>query len=95
LPEPRPGLVFAPALCLPSRLHSHDLEDNLTQTMTAIEIATPGGPEALKPVSRPVPVPAAGEVLIAVEAAVTTRRPAPRTSLVWRSPAGSSRSPTT
>jgi NADPH2:quinone reductase len=73
LPEPRPGLVFAPALCLPSRLHSHDLEDNLTQTMTAIEIATPGGPEALKPVSRPVPVPAAGEVLIAVEAAGINR----------------------
>lgn len=35
-------------------------------TMTAIEITEPGGPEVLQPVSRPVPSPAAGEVLIKV-----------------------------
>ena len=35
-------------------------------TMTAIEITEPGGPEVLQPVSRAVPSPAAGEVLIKV-----------------------------
>ena len=37
--------------------------------MIAIEIAGPGGPEVLKPVERPQPHPAAGEVLIRVVAA--------------------------
>ncbi|MGU7771849.1 NAD(P)H-quinone oxidoreductase [Burkholderia sp. MR1-5-21] len=37
--------------------------------MTAIEIARPGGPDVLVPATRPVPVPAAGEVLIRVHAA--------------------------
>jgi putative PIG3 family NAD(P)H quinone oxidoreductase len=41
--------------------------------MTAIEIAESGGPEVLRPVERPVPVPAAGEVLIAVAAAGVNR----------------------
>jgi NADPH2:quinone reductase len=45
----------------------------LPETMTAIEITTPGGPEVLKPVSRPMPQPAAGEVLIAVAAAGVNR----------------------
>ena len=35
-------------------------------TMTAIEIAQAGGPEVLKPVTRPVPHPAPGQVLIKV-----------------------------
>jgi putative PIG3 family NAD(P)H quinone oxidoreductase len=43
------------------------------QTMTAIEIAAAGGPEVLKPATRPVPVPAAGELLIAVAAAGVNR----------------------
>ncbi|HUN52524.1 MAG TPA: NAD(P)H-quinone oxidoreductase [Candidatus Sulfotelmatobacter sp.] len=42
-------------------------------TMTAIEISRPGGPEMLKPVSRPVPRPAEGEVLIKVAAAGVNR----------------------
>ncbi len=43
------------------------------KTMTAIEIETPGGPEALVPAERPVPTPGAGEVLIQVAAAGVNR----------------------
>src|SRR5579862_2031883 len=46
---------------------------SLPATMTAVEIATPGGPEVLQPVIRPVPRPGAGEVLIKVEAAGVNR----------------------
>ena len=41
--------------------------------MTAIEITKPGGPEVLRPVQRPVPRPADGEVLIRVDAAGVNR----------------------
>jgi putative PIG3 family NAD(P)H quinone oxidoreductase len=41
--------------------------------MTVVEIASPGGPEALRPASRPIPEPAAGEVLIQVAAAGVNR----------------------
>jgi len=41
--------------------------------MIAIEISTPGGPEVLKPVERPTPQPAPGEILIRVEAAGLNR----------------------
>ncbi|WP_416464382.1 NAD(P)H-quinone oxidoreductase [Sphingomonas sp. VDB2] len=41
--------------------------------MTAIAIVTPGGPEALVPERRPVPVPGEGEVLIKVAAAGVNR----------------------
>ena len=41
--------------------------------MLAIEIAGPGGPEVLRPVTRPVPVPRAGEVLVRVAAAGVNR----------------------
>ena len=41
--------------------------------MTVIEIATPGPPEGLRPVSRPVPQPGPGEVLIRVAAAGVNR----------------------
>ena len=41
--------------------------------MTVIEISTPGGPEVLTPVRRPVPEPAPGEVLIVVAAAGINR----------------------
>lgn len=39
------------------------------ERMTCVEISEPGGPEVLKPTTRPTPVPAAGEVLIRVAAA--------------------------
>jgi len=45
----------------------------LPPDMTAIEIAKPGGPEALQPARRPVPAPGAGEVLIRVVAAGINR----------------------
>jgi len=45
----------------------------LPATMTAIEISEPGGPEVLKPATRPVPLPGAGEVLIEVSAAGVNR----------------------
>ncbi|WP_442890769.1 NAD(P)H-quinone oxidoreductase [Congregicoccus parvus] len=41
--------------------------------MKAVEIASPGGPEVLRATSRPVPVPARGEVLIKVAAAGVNR----------------------
>jgi NADPH:quinone reductase len=41
--------------------------------MIAIEIREPGGPDVLVPVERPMPVPAAGEVLIKVAAAGVNR----------------------
>jgi putative PIG3 family NAD(P)H quinone oxidoreductase len=41
--------------------------------MTAIEIKTPGGPEALVPTTRPVPQPGKGEVLIEIHAAGINR----------------------
>jgi putative PIG3 family NAD(P)H quinone oxidoreductase len=43
------------------------------ETMTAIEIAAPGGPEALRATRRPTPRPGPGEVLIAVAAAGVNR----------------------
>ena len=43
------------------------------QAMQAIEITAPGGPEVLVPCERPVPVPAAGELLIAVQASGVNR----------------------
>jgi NADPH:quinone reductase len=45
----------------------------LPQTMTAVGIRTPGGPEALVPETRPVPGPAKGEILVAVAAAGVNR----------------------
>lgn len=45
----------------------------LPETMTAIEIASPGGPEVLTPAERPVPRPGLGEVLVRVAAAGVNR----------------------
>jgi len=36
----------------------------MTRTMRAVEITEPGGPEVLKPVTRPIPEPGPGQVLI-------------------------------
>jgi len=46
---------------------------DLPPTMLAIEITEPGGPEVLKPGSRPVPEPGAGEVLVKVAFAGVNR----------------------
>jgi putative PIG3 family NAD(P)H quinone oxidoreductase len=45
----------------------------LPETMTAIEVPEPGGPEALVPATRPLPTPGLGEVLIKVAAAGVNR----------------------
>src|SRR5688572_21764903 len=45
----------------------------IPQTMTAIEISTPGAPQVLRPTQRPVPEPGRGEVLIRVMAAGVNR----------------------
>jgi NADPH:quinone reductase len=42
---------------------------NIPTEMTVIEIIEPGGPEALKPGTRPVPTPGDGDVLVKVAAA--------------------------
>jgi putative PIG3 family NAD(P)H quinone oxidoreductase len=46
---------------------------DLPETMIAIDPSAAGGPEVLQPVERPLPRPAAGEVLIRVEAAGVNR----------------------
>jgi len=45
------------------------MSDTLPKSMTCIEITEPGGPEVLKPTTRPVPEPGPGEVLLRVAAA--------------------------
>lgn len=47
--------------------------EHMPESMTAIEIAGPGGPDVLQPAERPVPQPGAGEVLIRVGAAGVNR----------------------
>ncbi len=42
-------------------------------TMRAIEISEAGGPDVLRPTTRPVPEPASGEILIKIEAAGVNR----------------------
>ena len=46
---------------------------SVPETMTAIEIATPGGPEVLKPKTMPTPKPGAGQILVKVAAAGVNR----------------------
>lgn len=45
----------------------------MAQTMTAVEVSRPGGPEVLTPVQRPIPKPGPGQVLIRVRAAGVNR----------------------
>jgi putative PIG3 family NAD(P)H quinone oxidoreductase len=49
------------------------MDPRLPESMTAITIREPGGPEVLVPTERPVPRPAAGQILIRVEAAGINR----------------------
>jgi NADPH2:quinone reductase len=43
------------------------------ETMTAIEISTPGGPDVLRPKTMPTPKPGAGQILVKVAAAGVNR----------------------
>lgn len=49
------------------------MTEPLPQTMTVIEITEPGGPDVLKPATRPVPAPKGNEVLIRIAAAGVNR----------------------
>ncbi len=60
------------------------------QSMTAIEIARPGGPEVLQPAKRPVPQPAEGEVLVRVAAAGVNRPDAMQRTGMYPPPPGAS-----
>jgi putative PIG3 family NAD(P)H quinone oxidoreductase len=62
----------------------------LPASMTAIEIGEPGGPEVLKPATRPMPLPGAGEVLIEVKAAGVNRPDVLQRKGEYPPPAGAS-----
>lgn len=62
----------------------------MTDTMTAIEITEPGGPEVLKPATRPVPVPGHGEVVIEVAFAGVNRPDALQRAGMYAPPPGAS-----
>ena len=62
----------------------------LPTNMTAIEITTPGGPDVLRPTTRPMPMPAMGEVLVAVEAAGVNRPDVAQRSGAYPPPPGAS-----
>lgn len=46
---------------------------NLPETMRAVEISEPGGPEVLRETTRPVPKPGSGQILIQLKAAGVNR----------------------
>lgn len=62
----------------------------MTDTMTAIEITEPGGPEVLKPATRPVPAPGHGEVVIEVAFAGVNRPDALQRAGMYAPPPGAS-----
>ncbi len=62
----------------------------LPATMTAIEITAPGGPAVLRPCTRAVPQPAAGEVLIKVAAAGVNRPDVVQRMGLYPAPPGAS-----
>ncbi|GGF79830.1 NADPH2:quinone reductase [Mameliella alba] len=62
----------------------------MTETMRAIEITEPGGPEVLKPTSRPMPQPAAGQVVLKVAYAGVNRPDALQRAGSYAPPPGAS-----
>jgi NADPH2:quinone reductase len=66
------------------------MTDMLPATMHVVEIAGYGGPEVLKPASRPVPKPGPGEVLIEVAAAGVNRPDVLQRQGGYRPPPGAS-----
>jgi NADPH2:quinone reductase len=63
---------------------------SLPSEMRVVEIAAPGGPEVLRPARRPVPQPAAGEILIRVRAAGVNRPDASQRAGAYPPPPGAS-----
>ena len=49
------------------------MSEIIPDVMSVVEIAAPGGPEQLRPASRPTPRPGKGEVLVKVAAAGVNR----------------------
>ncbi|MEM8850725.1 MAG: NAD(P)H-quinone oxidoreductase [Pseudomonadota bacterium] len=62
----------------------------MTETMRAIEISTPGGPEVLTPVEVPRPTPGPGQILIAVDHAGVNRPDALQRAGAYDPPPGAS-----
>jgi NADPH:quinone reductase len=63
---------------------------NLPDTMRAIEISQPGGPEVLRETTRPVPVPGAGQVVIRLAYAGVNRPDALQRAGAYDPPPGAS-----
>lgn len=63
---------------------------SLPETMRAIEISAPGGPEVLQPCPRPVPTPRAGEILIRLAYAGVNRPDALQRAGSYAPPPGAS-----
>ena len=62
----------------------------IPQSMRAVEITRPGGPEVLALTERPVPVPGADEILIRVACAGVNRPDALQRAGAYKAPAGAS-----
>ena len=62
----------------------------LPDTMTAVEISGPGGPEVLTPTTRPVPAPGLGQIVIRIAFAGVTRPDALQRAGAYAPPAGAS-----
>jgi NADPH:quinone reductase len=63
---------------------------NIPESMTAIEISAPGGPDVLKPCIRPTPQPGEGEVLVRVAAAGVNRPDVVQRMGLYPAPPGAS-----
>lgn len=63
---------------------------NLPDTMRAVEISTPGGPDVLTETTRPVPTPGPGQILIAVDHAGVNRPDALQRAGAYDPPKGAS-----
>lgn len=62
----------------------------LPETMRAVEISAPGGPEVLRPTTRPVPQPGPGQILIRVAYAGVNRPDAAQRAGTYDPPPGAS-----
>lgn len=67
-----------------------DLGHDLPREMRAVGISAHGGPEVLQPVTRPVPHPQAGEILIRIHAAGVNRPDAAQRAGTYAPPPGAS-----